>query len=196
MCFIYRKEQFFVPIIIVLQALIKDTHNFIYNRLMQGMKGNNFFKGYVWIQSALIYPWSCMMYLCDVWLVYLVLQQQQIFAVHKVWISGFRFINYIVDFCHSQLLVDIVIAYSTNVLQHLGSDHIKANVSCGSCVENMLRQASKEGLDSQKKVLKYLGQRLRIKVLLPAWFTDVQVANFLIRYSCFNQSYSLLIIFL
>ena len=45
----------------------------------------------------------------------------------------------------------------------------------------MLRLARAEGLASRASVLKYVGERFRIKVNLPEWYTDTQVSEFLLR---------------
>uniref|UniRef100_A0A6I8SZL6 DNA-directed RNA polymerase subunit beta n=1 Tax=Xenopus tropicalis TaxID=8364 RepID=A0A6I8SZL6_XENTR len=48
------------------------------------------------------------------------------------------------------------------------------------CMTQMLRAVVEEGCHSQKNVLKYLGERFRVKFYLPDWFTDEQAAEFLI----------------
>ncbi|XP_063774176.1 DNA-directed RNA polymerase I subunit RPA2 [Pseudophryne corroboree] len=48
------------------------------------------------------------------------------------------------------------------------------------CVTQMLRAVIEEGCKSQKQVLKYLGERFRVKFSLPEWYTDEQVAEHLI----------------
>ena len=55
--------------------------------------------------------------------------------------------------------------------------HIR--MECSSCVANMLRLAQEEGLTKQKVILKYIGERFRVKVQVPEWYTDEQVATFL-----------------
>lgn len=45
----------------------------------------------------------------------------------------------------------------------------------------MLRQALQEGLVTQKRVLQYIGECFRVKLKLPEWYTDVEVAKFLIK---------------
>jgi len=48
----------------------------------------------------------------------------------------------------------------------------------------MLQELSEQGLLTQDSVLKMIGKRFRIKLTeLPPWYTDVQVANSLLRYS-------------
>ena len=46
----------------------------------------------------------------------------------------------------------------------------------------MLRQAQQEKLSTQKAVLQYIGERFRVKLGRPAWYTDTQVALFLLRW--------------
>uniref|UniRef100_A0A8C5M9Q9 DNA-directed RNA polymerase subunit beta n=1 Tax=Leptobrachium leishanense TaxID=445787 RepID=A0A8C5M9Q9_9ANUR len=48
------------------------------------------------------------------------------------------------------------------------------------CVTQMLRMVMEEGCHTQKKVLKFLGERFRVKFYLPDWYTDEQVAEFLL----------------
>ncbi|KAM4771715.1 DNA-directed RNA polymerase I subunit RPA2 isoform 1-T1 [Rhinophrynus dorsalis] len=48
------------------------------------------------------------------------------------------------------------------------------------CVTQMLRVVMVEGCCNQKQVLKYLGERFRVKFYLPDWYTDEQAAEFLI----------------
>lgn len=46
---------------------------------------------------------------------------------------------------------------------------------------NMLRQAQEEKLSKQKVILKYIGEKFRLKVHLPEWYSDTQVAEFLFK---------------
>ncbi|XP_077342246.1 DNA-directed RNA polymerase I subunit RPA2 [Lithobates pipiens] len=49
------------------------------------------------------------------------------------------------------------------------------------CVTQMLRGVMEEGCHSQQQVLKYLGERFRVKFYLPDWYTDEQAADFLLE---------------
>ncbi|XP_057697376.1 DNA-directed RNA polymerase I subunit RPA2 [Corythoichthys intestinalis] len=49
-----------------------------------------------------------------------------------------------------------------------------------SCACEMLRLVSEEGCTSQSAVLQYLGQRFRVKLYLPEWYTDQQCGSFLL----------------
>ncbi|KAM8860351.1 DNA-directed RNA polymerase I subunit RPA2 [Spinachia spinachia] len=49
-----------------------------------------------------------------------------------------------------------------------------------SCASEMLRVAMEEGCTTRSKVLNYLGERFRIKMSLPEWYTNEQCAKFLI----------------
>ncbi|XP_075452458.1 DNA-directed RNA polymerase I subunit RPA2 [Ascaphus truei] len=49
------------------------------------------------------------------------------------------------------------------------------------CVTQMLRVVMEEECHSQKQVLKYLGERFRVKFYLPDWYSDEQAAEFLIN---------------
>ncbi len=53
---------------------------------------------------------------------------------------------------------------------------------CTRCVSSMLRAAQEEGLTSHKAVLKYVGERFRIKAELPAWTSDDDVTRHLLMY--------------
>uniref|UniRef100_A0A4W6D2E0 DNA-directed RNA polymerase n=1 Tax=Lates calcarifer TaxID=8187 RepID=A0A4W6D2E0_LATCA len=48
-----------------------------------------------------------------------------------------------------------------------------------SCASEMLRIVSEEGCTTRSKVLNYLGERFRVKMNLPEWYTNEQCANFL-----------------
>ncbi|XP_036402565.1 DNA-directed RNA polymerase I subunit RPA2 [Megalops cyprinoides] len=50
-----------------------------------------------------------------------------------------------------------------------------------SCVSEMLRIVMEEGCTTRKKVLNYLGERFRVKMNLPEWYTNEQCANFLLE---------------
>ncbi|XP_071378685.1 DNA-directed RNA polymerase I subunit RPA2 isoform X4 [Centroberyx affinis] len=49
-----------------------------------------------------------------------------------------------------------------------------------SCVSEMLRIVMEESCTTRAKVLNYLGERFRVKMNLPEWFTNEQCANFLL----------------
>uniref|UniRef100_A0A667ZHJ8 DNA-directed RNA polymerase n=1 Tax=Myripristis murdjan TaxID=586833 RepID=A0A667ZHJ8_9TELE len=49
-----------------------------------------------------------------------------------------------------------------------------------SCVSEMLRIVMEEGCTTRSKVLNYLGERFRVKMNLPEWYTNEQCANFLL----------------
>ena len=49
------------------------------------------------------------------------------------------------------------------------------------CVSSMLRSAQEEGLMSQLSVLKYVGERFRIKAELPPWTSDEDVTRHLLK---------------
>ncbi|XP_059501176.1 DNA-directed RNA polymerase I subunit RPA2 [Stegostoma tigrinum] len=48
-----------------------------------------------------------------------------------------------------------------------------------SCVAQMLRTVMMEGCTTKKQVLNYLGERFRVKLYLPEWYTNEQAAEFL-----------------
>uniref|UniRef100_A0A8B9HLK8 DNA-directed RNA polymerase n=1 Tax=Astyanax mexicanus TaxID=7994 RepID=A0A8B9HLK8_ASTMX len=49
-----------------------------------------------------------------------------------------------------------------------------------SCVSEMLRLVMEEGCTTRAKVLNYLGERFRVKLHLPEWYTNEQCAKFLL----------------
>uniref|UniRef100_A0A8D0CRW2 DNA-directed RNA polymerase subunit beta n=1 Tax=Sander lucioperca TaxID=283035 RepID=A0A8D0CRW2_SANLU len=49
-----------------------------------------------------------------------------------------------------------------------------------SCASEMLRVVMEEGCTTRAKVLDYLGERFRVKMSLPEWFTNEQCANYLL----------------
>lgn len=49
------------------------------------------------------------------------------------------------------------------------------------CITQILRLVMEEGCQTQKQVLKYLGERFRVKLYLPEWYTDEQVAEILLE---------------
>lgn len=51
-----------------------------------------------------------------------------------------------------------------------------------SCVSEMLRMVVVEGCTTKKQVLNYLGERFRVKLSLPEWYTNQQCADFLLEY--------------
>jgi len=55
-------------------------------------------------------------------------------------------------------------------------------VLCNSCVTSMLRSAQEEGLTSHQAVLKYVGERFRLKAELPPWTSDEDVTRHLLRW--------------
>lgn len=51
----------------------------------------------------------------------------------------------------------------------------------GRCVAAMLRSALTMGLTTQKAVLKYIGERFRLKSDLTDWVSDEDVARYLLK---------------
>ncbi|XP_034464852.1 DNA-directed RNA polymerase I subunit RPA2 [Hippoglossus hippoglossus] len=50
-----------------------------------------------------------------------------------------------------------------------------------SCASEMLRIVMEEGCTTHSKVLSYLGERFRVKMNLPEWYTNEQCANYLME---------------
>jgi DNA-directed RNA polymerase I subunit RPA2 len=55
------------------------------------------------------------------------------------------------------------------------------------CVKFMLRQLHEEKLFTRDQVLSYIGSRFRVKLLLPEWYTDIDCAQYLIKYCLFTH---------
>lgn len=52
----------------------------------------------------------------------------------------------------------------------------------------MLRSALEDGLSSQNSVLKFVGERFRVKSELPLWTSDEDVARHLLRFVTCDQT--------
>lgn len=50
-----------------------------------------------------------------------------------------------------------------------------------SCVSQMLRVVMEKGCTTKEKVLRYLGERFRVKMSLPEWYTHEQCAHYLLE---------------
>lgn len=93
--FSYNKEQFFVPVILLMKALVDVTDHFIYQELTRGRETDSFYKG---------------------------------------------------------------------------------------CIASMLRQVQDGGLLKHSAILKYMGERFRVRLTgMPTWFTDVEAGVLLLR---------------
>ena len=51
----------------------------------------------------------------------------------------------------------------------------------------MLRQLQDETIFTRNDVLNYIGSRFRIKLQLPEWYSDIDCANYLFKYSLFTH---------
>lgn len=51
-----------------------------------------------------------------------------------------------------------------------------------NCVSQMLRLVTEDGCVTQKQVLIFLGQRFRVKLNLPDWYSNERVGEFLFKY--------------
>ncbi len=47
----------------------------------------------------------------------------------------------------------------------------------------MLRQLQEENIFTRNDVLSYIGSRFRVKLMLPEWYTDIECAKHLFKYS-------------
>ena len=50
-----------------------------------------------------------------------------------------------------------------------------------SCVAQMLRIVMEQGCVTRSQTLNYLGERFRVKIQLPEWYTNEQIAEFLLE---------------
>lgn len=80
-------------------------------------------------------------------------------------------------FCFGQALVDFT---DFQIYQELIKGR-EANSFYKSCVSEMLRLVMEEGCITRGKVLNYLGERFRVKMNLPEWYTHEQCANYLLE---------------
>jgi DNA-directed RNA polymerase I subunit RPA2 len=65
--------------------------------------------------------------------------------------------------------------------------HRENNSFMEGCVKFMLRQLQTEKIFTRNDVLAYIGSRFRVKLNLPDWYTDIECANYLIKYSLFTH---------
>lgn len=93
-----------------------------------------------------------------------------------------------VNFIYQKELFFLPIGFALKALVHFSDYQIFKELIKGheensfykSCVSEMLRIVMEEGCTTQNKVLKYLGQRFRVKMNLPEWYSDEQCAEYLL----------------
>lgn len=74
-----------------------------------------------------------------------------------------------------------LVAFSDyQIFQELIKGH-EENSFYKSCVSEMLRVVLEEGCSTRSEVLNYLGERFRVKVNLPEWYTNEQCAEYLLN---------------
>lgn len=74
-----------------------------------------------------------------------------------------------------------MVAFSDyQIFQELIKGH-EENSFYKSCVSEMLRVVLEEGCSTRSEVLNYLGERFRVKVNLPEWYTNEQCAEYLLK---------------
>ncbi|KAM9316988.1 LOW QUALITY PROTEIN: DNA-directed RNA polymerase I subunit RPA2 [Gastrophryne carolinensis] len=94
-----------------------------------------------------------------------------------------------VNFIYNKELFFIPLGFAVKALVNFSDYQIFSEMIKGmednsfyrDCVTQMLRVVMEESCHSQKQVLKYLGERFRVKFYLPDWYTDEQVAEFLLE---------------
>ncbi|CAH3030121.1 unnamed protein product [Porites evermanni] len=55
------------------------------------------------------------------------------------------------------------------------------NTFLKDCIASMLRTAQSEGASTQKAILNYIGERFKVKMGLPEWYTNDAVAQYLVQ---------------
>ncbi len=83
-------------------------------------------------------------------------------------VSVLSFLQALVDFTDFQIYQELIKGREDNSFYK-------------SCVSEMLRIVMEEGCTTRSKVLNYLGERFRVKMNLPEWYTNEQCANFLLE---------------
>lgn len=83
-------------------------------------------------------------------------------------ILGSPFKQALVDFTDFQIYKELIKGREENTFYR-------------SCVSDMLRLVMEEGCTSRQKVLGYLGERFRVKLNLPEWYTDQQCGSLLLE---------------
>ncbi|KAM8888744.1 DNA-directed RNA polymerase I subunit RPA2 [Synchiropus picturatus] len=92
------------------------------------------------------------------------------------------------NFIHQKELFFLPLGFALKALVDLTDFQIHQELVKGrehdsfykSCIAEMLRTVMEEGCTTRRKVLSYLGERFRVKMYLPEWYTDEQCANFLL----------------
>jgi DNA-directed RNA polymerase I subunit RPA2 len=51
-----------------------------------------------------------------------------------------------------------------------------------SCAAEMLRMVMEQNCVTRSQTLNYLGERFRVKLMLPEWYTNEQFAEYLLEY--------------
>ncbi|XP_023678390.1 DNA-directed RNA polymerase I subunit RPA2 [Paramormyrops kingsleyae] len=93
-----------------------------------------------------------------------------------------------VNFIHQKELFFIPLGFALKALVDFTDFQIykelikgrEENTFYRSCVSDMLRLVMEEGCTSRQKVLGYLGERFRVKLNLPEWYTDEQCGSLLL----------------
>jgi len=87
------------------------------------------------------------------------------------------------------VLVDLVFCHALQALVDFTDFQIHGELIKGlednsfykTCASEMLRVVMEEGCTTRSQVLKFLGERFRVKLNLPDWYTNEQCANFLLK---------------
>ncbi|KAJ1154285.1 hypothetical protein NDU88_007038 [Pleurodeles waltl] len=92
------------------------------------------------------------------------------------------------NFIYRKELFFIPLGFALKALVNLTDYHIFNELIKGrednsfykNCISQMLRMVMEERCTNQKQVLSYLGERFRVKLNLPDWYTEEQAAEFLL----------------
>ncbi|TKS85282.1 DNA-directed RNA polymerase I subunit RPA2 [Collichthys lucidus] len=83
------------------------------------------------------------------------------------------------NFVYQKELFFLPLGFALKIYQELIKGR-EDNSFYKSCASEMLRIVMEEGCTTRSKVLNYLGERFRVKLNLPEWYTNQQCANFLL----------------
>lgn len=64
---------------------------------------------------------------------------------------------------------------------------LEHNTFYKSCAAEMLRSVMEQRCVTRSQTLNYLGERFRVKLMLPEWYTNEQVAEHLLEYVFFSS---------
>ncbi|XP_063964205.1 DNA-directed RNA polymerase I subunit RPA2-like [Lytechinus pictus] len=95
----------------------------------------------------------------------------------------------VVSFAYNKEIFFLPLLLVVRALVDISDQHIYDELVKGKendtflvgCVTGMLRQTHTQNLSSQEQALEYIGERFRIKLSAPPWYTNAQTAKFLLQ---------------